>query len=376
VTVGVALHGNLKDFGIAEVFQLIGQQRKTGLLEISGESQRVQLAFDEGRVVWAAPVGRSEFAVLGDRLVRCGLITRARLEDALRESEASARPLPALLVQSSAVAKQDLEEISELLSRETIFEVMRWTGGSFHFTAKAIHHDVPPDKLLGAEQILMDGLRMLDEWQTFQSAVPDEEMVFRRIGRLDVYRHQVKEGGRAHSPAMDRVFQLVDGRLPVRRVIDLSRLGTFEATRLLAELRQAKLIEPLEGRGRTSARRSPVRMGVPIASLLKAVAASLVPLGLLAAVAVVALRAVPEDRALRGAPILHRPLADASDRFARRRIENALEAARYRSGRAPASATDPDAWQSVERLSMAPAGAADYYFARREGDIVLLAPAR
>ena len=29
----VALRGNLQDFGIAEVFQLIGQQRKTGTLE-------------------------------------------------------------------------------------------------------------------------------------------------------------------------------------------------------------------------------------------------------------------------------------------------------------------------------------------------------
>ena len=65
VRMSVALHGNLKDFGIAEVFQLIGQQCKTGLLEISGDTQKVQLAFDEGRVVWASPVGNSEFAVLG-----------------------------------------------------------------------------------------------------------------------------------------------------------------------------------------------------------------------------------------------------------------------------------------------------------------------
>ena len=32
----IALRGNLRDFGIAEVFQLIGQQRKTGILEIEG----------------------------------------------------------------------------------------------------------------------------------------------------------------------------------------------------------------------------------------------------------------------------------------------------------------------------------------------------
>ena len=47
----VALRGNVKDFGIAEVFQLIGQQRKTGILELSGQDQQVQLVFDCGAVV-------------------------------------------------------------------------------------------------------------------------------------------------------------------------------------------------------------------------------------------------------------------------------------------------------------------------------------
>lgn len=49
----VALRGNLQDFGIAEVFQLIGQQRKTGTLDVSCKSQGLRLAFDE---VMAAPI--------------------------------------------------------------------------------------------------------------------------------------------------------------------------------------------------------------------------------------------------------------------------------------------------------------------------------
>lgn len=372
----VALHGNLKDFGIAEVFQLIGQQRKTGLLEIAGEIQRVQLAFDEGRVVWASPIGKSEFAVLGDRLVRCGLITRAILEEMLRESATSARSLPALLVQSATVDKRDLEQISELLSRETIFEVMRWTGGSFHFTAQAIPHEVPPEKLLGAEQILMDGLRMLDEWQTFQDVVSDEDMIFRRVGRLEVYRQQVQAGGRAHSPEMDRVFQLVDGRLPVRRIVDLSRLGTFEATRILAEMREAQLIEPVEGAARNVSRRTRRRASMPIGRYLRVAAASILPIALLVGVSWMSLAQRPSDGQLRGEPILQRPLAGAVARFERRRIENALEAARFLTGEWPETATDPEAWRAVEGLALTPDSADAYYFAWRDGGIVLLAPER
>ena len=53
----VGLSGNLQDFGLADVFQLIGQQRKTGVLELSSRKLRVQIVFDRGAVVSAAPVG-------------------------------------------------------------------------------------------------------------------------------------------------------------------------------------------------------------------------------------------------------------------------------------------------------------------------------
>ncbi|MFP6607070.1 MAG: DUF4388 domain-containing protein, partial [Myxococcota bacterium] len=44
----VALRGNLQDFGIAEIFQLIGQQRKTGILDVSHGGDTLRLAFDTG----------------------------------------------------------------------------------------------------------------------------------------------------------------------------------------------------------------------------------------------------------------------------------------------------------------------------------------
>ena len=48
------LSGNLSDFGIADVFQLIGQQRKTGVLELrSGHARARSSRFDRGLVVSA-----------------------------------------------------------------------------------------------------------------------------------------------------------------------------------------------------------------------------------------------------------------------------------------------------------------------------------
>ncbi|MBW2424074.1 MAG: DUF4388 domain-containing protein, partial [Deltaproteobacteria bacterium] len=172
----VALHGNLRDFGIAEVFQLIGQQRKTGKLEVAGVEGAIFLAFDAGRVVRGGPIeshaGRDP---IGRQLVRSGYLTREQLDNLRSESERSARPISDLLVGAGLIEPETLAEVQHLLTREVVFDVMRRKSGDFHFKTEPIAHATSPEKLLGAEQILMDGLRMLDEWQTFSALVPSED---------------------------------------------------------------------------------------------------------------------------------------------------------------------------------------------------------
>ena len=190
----VALHGNLKDFGIAEVFQLIGQQRKTGTLVVGEGAEAIFLAFDDGCVVRGGSSGsRSEREPLGQQLVRSGYLTRDQLENLQNESTRSARPISELFLSTGLIELGTLEEVQHLLTRETVFDVIRRQTGDFHFTAEQVIHDTKPENLLGAEQILMDGLRMLDEWQTFANIVPSEDVVFRRIGNLESAQRKVVE---------------------------------------------------------------------------------------------------------------------------------------------------------------------------------------
>jgi hypothetical protein len=149
----IALRGNLRDFGISEVFQLIGQQRKTGVLEIAGEDQRIQLRFDAGAIVSAEPVGGHPDAALGDLLTRVGWLTRERLAELVRQRRDHLQSLSTLLTGQGDLSASQVEEIEDLLTQESLFTVLRWQEGSFHFLAQAVEHDRPPMKLLGAEQV-------------------------------------------------------------------------------------------------------------------------------------------------------------------------------------------------------------------------------
>lgn len=367
----VALHGNLRDFGIAEVFQLIGQQRKTGTLVVGSGTESVWLKFDEGHVVSGGGVDDGEDGgSLGRQLVRAGHLTREQLDGVVRESMRSARPIADLLVASGRIERDELDAVRDLLTRETVFDIMRRRGGEFHFSAEAVDHDTPPDRLLGAEQILMDGLRMLDEWQTFSAAVPSEEAVFRRTGSLEASRALAHGDGSDRLGSVERVLGLVDGRLTVRRIIDLSRIGTFEATRVLAELRQAGLIEV----GSEEVRRPVRRAARPVSVLptLRAVVASAVPFVLLGALSLSALGGGAQRIAGTALPDpFSSRLGGVQER---ERVRQLLEVHYFEHGRYPDRLEALAEAPLVTGTSLTPARLADYYY-RVDGDeVVLLAP--
>ncbi len=315
--------------------------------------------------------------MLGQRLIRCGFATADALSSIHSEARSSGRPFRALLTSQGVISSTDLEAIDALVTHDTIFDVLRWTAGSFHFTAQAVEHDRPADKLLGAEQILMDGLRMVDEWRTFRSKVPPLDTVVERTGDVAEHRERVRRDGESQVAHFERIVQLIDGRMSLQRVIDLSRLGLFDATRAIADLCEAGLIAKVERKAATRASESGARRRKGAAQhALRAVAAA-VPIALLGAMVmwIGQLGEMASER-IEAFPIERGVLDDARTLFEKRRIRHALEAHRYRNGQWPAGLEQLDAMGWLGKDAMAGDPAAAYYYARGESNIVLVARER
>ena len=370
-----SLRGNLKDFGIADVFQLMGQQRKTGVLEFNGDGQQIQIFFDGGAVVSAAPVGSWPDAAFGEMLMRCGLLSRGQVDELRRECGASARTLTGVATARGWLAEAELRKIEELLTRETIFSVLRWRAGSFDFTTKDIEHDQSTESLLGAEQILMDGLRMIDEWQSFADLVPSEDMVFRRLLSFEQYGERCSGEVPGQLANAERVFELIDGRLSVRRIIDLSMIGSFDSVRALARLHRYKIIEAVELESLTSpAQIDPKEARHPA------------HLGRLAAIAALALLAAVTGSILQwvgsGEPLdaftIQRPDALELARHAheKHRVRHALGIYWFSHGRWPTNLAELVDDGFLSHRELASEHGHPYYFASRENGTWLLAPDR
>ena len=369
----VALHGNLRDFGISEVFQLIGQQRKTGILRVEGDDAPIFLAFEEGRVVGGGPgSGVANRDPLGPQLVRSGYLTKEQLKDIQVESRRTARPLSALLLAVGLVDATAVTEVRNLLMKETVFDLMRRGRGDFEFIAEPVFHNTRPEDQLGAEQILMDGLRMLDEWQTFESFVPDEAAVFRRVSDPSSIRSVSRQEEDSRLAKLDRVLQLVDGRLSVRRIIDLSRMGSFEATRALAELRQASAIELIHSpKGTPGARRTGRASRVRLLPLLRVAVATTIPFVTLALLGAAVLDRSEAGGGLVGTKIPARSIEHFGARYESDLVRRALEVYFFEQGHYPDRLEE----LSQRTVSLTPERLGEYYYVVGDEGIVLLAPA-
>src|SRR5262245_17373325 len=256
----------------------------------------MQLVFDRGAVVSAYPAGGREADAdpLAEMLVRCGMLTRERALEGAAACKASAQPLARVVVDRGWVPPRELARVQDVLTKDTIFEVLRWDKGSFDFLARAVEHERDPSSLLGAEQIRMDGLRMLDEWRELVGRVPSENTVFQRSGSFESFTAKAGEDlTPTRLDAARRLFGLIDGRLSVRRVIDLALVGNFEGMRLFTSLSESNEIEAVRVAGGDSPRLR-VGGGFSILPALKSSAASILPLALLALAAMLAAQVRPQ----------------------------------------------------------------------------------
>src|ERR1700674_3962478 len=106
----MALEGTLKDFSLADIFQLIGLQRKTGVLTLRGKDDTVTVTFLEGKVVGADSLNRRLDNRLGHVLMKNGTLTSEQLNRALEIQKETLQRLGFILTHYGIISPDALKE--------------------------------------------------------------------------------------------------------------------------------------------------------------------------------------------------------------------------------------------------------------------------
>jgi hypothetical protein len=254
------LQGNLREFNLPNILQLVKMSAKTGSLSIQREKEWGKIFFNQGQIYYAFSAPQT--MPLGERLVKAGKITPAQLKEALAVQASSKRSgrLGMILLETGAIDKAALETAVKEQIEDAAFNFFSWTEGDFEFTADETVDNEDIVVEMNVENVIMEGCRRIDEW----------ELIFDQLGSLERVPHlswdeSLEERGEVKLTADEwRVICQMDGRRDINTVLKDSGLDRFHSAKVIYSLFSSGLLtvsEPLIegiGKGLSVAVRGPI----------------------------------------------------------------------------------------------------------------------
>ncbi len=234
----MSLEGSIKDFGIADILQLINLQKKSGMLTVQNEEESVTINFYNGEIVYALSVKMGENEKIGRLLISSGKLTEKELEDALLVQENTGEKIGHILVASGNISKEVLQNVLQIQIKDVIFKLFRWKDGRYKFDAHQIEFEKEYQIPISTGFILMEGIRMLDEWPDIEGLIPTDNIIFSQSNKGEESEKLFSSLGTEEI----NIFNLVDGQRDVKSIIQMVNLTEFEVYKTLAALKFAGLI--------------------------------------------------------------------------------------------------------------------------------------
>ena len=228
----MAIRGSLKEASLPDVLQLLAMGKKSGCLSVTHRNNFGSIYFDKGRICYASIVNRRDR--LGDILVKSGVLTQEKLDDAIAaQGKSRGKRLGELLVERQSITREDLHAQIRIQIEEAVYFLFTWAEGTFNFES-----DIRPEEQdflvsINPESLLLEGARRVDEWSLIEKKVPSFDLVF------EVDRRKLEENRASLTAEQQTLLPLIDGRRDVASLVDGSGLVEFDVGKALFGLATA-----------------------------------------------------------------------------------------------------------------------------------------
>lgn len=283
----MALAGTLKDFGLPDIVQLIGLQRKTGTLHLETPGEKVKVIFEGGNIVAAESSMTRPSDRIGNALVTQGSITQEQLNHALSVQKQTMQRLGHVLISEQIATEETLRKAVEAQLFQVVFRLFRWREGNYNFeTENTVDYERTGAVSLGADFVLMEGIRMVDEWPIIERRIPTMAAVFKKVvdpsqvatkaassddslnglnGLLAGIDGNGKGGGAKLALSGDEllVYNAVDGKKTCQQIVECTPLHDFAVCRTLLDLMDRDVVALTDVKGSATRAKSGDSGGAP-----------------------------------------------------------------------------------------------------------------
>jgi len=232
----VSLAGSLAEFSVADLLSFVNMFRKTGVLRFSFSEGHKDLYFHQGEIVYAASSFPEED--LGEVLYGLGKIERGILTKA-RQFVSEKTPLGKVLVAKGFVEAKDLWMATRNQVETIVYHLFSFHEGSFCFVSKDLNEEEIVRLSMSTQNLIMEGLRRVDERALFMRSIGDLERV------------PTFSGGKVEglTGPQERMLEIIrQDPKSASELLRKSGVGEFDALKLLYQLVEKKVVRMEEAK--------------------------------------------------------------------------------------------------------------------------------
>lgn len=252
----MALKGNLRDFTITQLLNLVNLARKTGTLVLEGPNGVAQMVFREGKLAYAQ-AGQQDNSLVSV-LYQTNRIT-ARQQRIIRANAGDMpdKELGLLLINANYLSQQDILSSLQHHYSEVVKDILTWADGFFRFENGLA---APAGKIavrVSLENLIIEGTRRFHERQQLQDEIPSLDMALKFTERPGTNLRKVNLNADEW-----RVVSFVNPKNTLRQIGRATKMSDFEIRRIVYGLLQAGLVEIVRPEGAPQPAEKPGRLPV------------------------------------------------------------------------------------------------------------------
>jgi hypothetical protein len=233
----MALRGNLRDFTITQLLNLINLAHKTGTLVVEGPGETAQVFFRAGKLAFAQ-IGQEDNS-LASVLHKAHKLSVGQYKAIQQRGNLiSEKELGLLLINAGYVSQEDILTNLQQYFTDVVHRLFTWVEGLFRFENDLLPPDDRINIHLDLENLIIEGSRQLREWEQLQDEIPSLDMALKFADRPGANLRNV------HLNVEEwRVVSYINPRNTIRQISNATKMNELEIRRIVYGLLQAGLVD-------------------------------------------------------------------------------------------------------------------------------------
>lgn len=250
----MAFKGTLREFKVPDILQLISLQRKTGMLTFNSQEGFITLILEDGSIVGIDAFPKKLEMRVGNVFVKQEIISEEMLQRALTIQKRTGQKIGEILIGMGLIDEKIIPEVLKIQATQIVLSLFNWKKGEYNFKVlDYVDKELRLFTPIAVDNLIMEGVQMLDEWPLIKKAIPSEEIVFepvflgsKKIVLVSEYDDESKpaDGGTLLMTESEvNLLKHINGRNTVKDIVELGQFTEYKAYKTLYNLHNKGLVK-------------------------------------------------------------------------------------------------------------------------------------